>query len=99
VIRRSATGAPAPGAGHRPRPPGAPRRGLTDPEQRARGASTPWPATCGRADVDLPARAGLGATHQTGWTALVADVVRRRHGAVPTIADLLARLRDAERAR
>ena len=26
--------------------------------------------------------AGLGATHQTGWTGLIADVIRRRHGAV-----------------
>ena len=26
--------------------------------------------------------AGLGASHQTGWTGLVADVIRRRHGAV-----------------
>ena len=27
--------------------------------------------------------AGLGASHQTGWTGLVADMIRRRHGAVP----------------
>jgi hypothetical protein len=26
--------------------------------------------------------AGLGASHQTGWTGLVADLIRRRHGAV-----------------
>jgi hypothetical protein len=26
--------------------------------------------------------AGLGASHQTGWTGLVADMIRRRHGAV-----------------
>ena len=26
--------------------------------------------------------AGLGASHQTGWTGLIADVIRRRHGAV-----------------
>ena len=30
--------------------------------------------------------AGLGATHQTGWTGLIADVIRRRHGAVPLSA-------------
>ena len=24
--------------------------------------------------------AGLGASHQTGWTGLIADVIRRRHG-------------------
>jgi hypothetical protein len=27
--------------------------------------------------------AGLGASHQTGWTGLVADVIRRRHHATP----------------
>ena len=26
--------------------------------------------------------AGLGASHQTGWTGLIADVIRRRHGEV-----------------
>ena len=36
--------------------------------------------------------AGLGATHQTGWTGLVADVVRRRHGAVPSIDDIIRAL-------
>jgi hypothetical protein len=36
--------------------------------------------------------AGLGATHQTGWTGLVADLIRRRHGAVPSTADVLQRL-------
>jgi hypothetical protein len=29
--------------------------------------------------------AGLGASHQTGWTGLVADIIRRRHGAVQPI--------------
>jgi hypothetical protein len=29
--------------------------------------------------------AGLGAAHQTGWTGLVADLIRRRHGQVPSI--------------
>ena len=24
--------------------------------------------------------AGLGAAHQTGWTGIVADMIRRRHG-------------------
>jgi hypothetical protein len=33
--------------------------------------------------------AGLGASHQTGWTGIVADVIRRRHGAVPSIADVI----------
>jgi hypothetical protein len=33
--------------------------------------------------------AGLGAAHQTGWTGLIADVIRRRHGAVPSVASYL----------
>ena len=33
--------------------------------------------------------AGLGATHQTGWTGVIADVIRRRHGAVPALGDVL----------
>jgi hypothetical protein len=33
--------------------------------------------------------AGLGASHQTGWTGLIADVIRRRHGAVPETVDLI----------
>jgi hypothetical protein len=40
--------------------------------------------------------AGLGAAHQTGWTGLVADVIRRRHGAVLSIGDLLRALRDED---
>jgi hypothetical protein len=32
--------------------------------------------------------AGLGAAHQTGWTALIADIIRRRHGAVPAEPDI-----------
>jgi hypothetical protein len=39
--------------------------------------------------------AGLGAMHQTGWTGLVADVIRRRHGDVASVGDLLRDLRDA----
>jgi len=34
--------------------------------------------------------AGLGASHQTGWTGLIADVIRRRHGAVRSTAEILA---------
>jgi hypothetical protein len=34
--------------------------------------------------------AGLGASHQTGWTGLIADVIRRRHGALPDTAEILA---------
>jgi hypothetical protein len=33
--------------------------------------------------------AGLGASHQTGWTGLVADMIRRRHGAVAPLGELL----------
>jgi hypothetical protein len=39
--------------------------------------------------------AGLGASHQTGWTGLVADVIRRRHGAVEPIAEVISRLMSA----
>jgi hypothetical protein len=35
---------------------------------------------------------GLGASHQTGWTGLVADVIRRRHGAVHSLHDILRTL-------
>ena len=33
--------------------------------------------------------AGLGAAHQTGWTGLIADVIRRRHGEVPSIFEII----------
>jgi hypothetical protein len=33
--------------------------------------------------------AGLGASHQTGWTGLIADVIRRRHGEVPSLGDII----------
>ena len=36
--------------------------------------------------------AGLGASHQTGWTGLIADVIRRRHGAVPEAIDFIGSL-------
>jgi hypothetical protein len=36
--------------------------------------------------------AGLGASHQTGWTGLVADVIRRRHRAYPTVSEVIQRL-------
>jgi hypothetical protein len=41
--------------------------------------------------------AGLGASHQTGWTALIADVIRRRHGAIRGIDDVIADLADQSR--
>ena len=33
--------------------------------------------------------AGLGASHQTGWTGVVADAIRRRHGEVDSLGDTL----------
>jgi hypothetical protein len=33
--------------------------------------------------------AGLGACHQTGWTGLIADLVRRRHGVVDSVGDVI----------
>jgi Mannosylglycerate hydrolase MGH1-like glycoside hydrolase domain len=38
--------------------------------------------------------AGLGASHQTGWTGLIADVIRRRHGGVRAVGDIV---RDMDR--
>jgi hypothetical protein len=36
--------------------------------------------------------AGLGASHQTGWTALEADVIRRRHGSLPSVGEVIGRV-------
>jgi hypothetical protein len=33
--------------------------------------------------------AAIGASHQTGWTGLIADVIRRRHGAVRPVSDII----------
>jgi len=33
--------------------------------------------------------AAIGASHQTGWTGLIADVILRRHGAVKSVGDVL----------
>ena len=33
--------------------------------------------------------AGLGASHQTGWTGVIADTIRRRHGDVDALGDVL----------
>ncbi len=35
--------------------------------------------------------AGLGASHQTGWTGVVADLIRRRWGTVPSLRDVMTR--------
>jgi hypothetical protein len=37
--------------------------------------------------------AGLGASHQTGWTGVIADIIRRRHGAVSSSLDILRQAR------
>ena len=36
--------------------------------------------------------AALGAAHQTGWTGLIADVIRRRHGEVGAVGDVIRRV-------
>ncbi len=41
--------------------------------------------------------AGLGASHQTGWTGLVADLIRRRHHALPTASEVIHRLAEEGR--
>jgi hypothetical protein len=41
--------------------------------------------------------AGLGAAHQTGWTGIVADIIRRRHGMVASIGDVVRRLDKPDR--
>ena len=33
--------------------------------------------------------AGLGAAHQTGWTGLVADLIRHRHGQVRSVGEAI----------
>jgi hypothetical protein len=33
--------------------------------------------------------AGLGASHQTGWTGVIADIIRRRHGDVGSVGEIL----------
>ena len=38
--------------------------------------------------------AGLGASHQTGWTGVVADLIRRRHGDIRPIGDIVRELRE-----
>jgi hypothetical protein len=36
--------------------------------------------------------AAIGAFHQTGWTGVIADLIRRRHGEVEAIGDVLRRI-------
>ena len=40
--------------------------------------------------------AGIGASHQTGWTGVIADLIRRRHGAVRSVGDVVRDLRPKE---
>ena len=42
--------------------------------------------------------AALGASHQTGWTGIIADVIRRRHGLVRSIADVVMLVSQQERS-
>ena len=41
--------------------------------------------------------AAIGAAHQTGWTGLIADIIRRRHGAVGAVGDLIRGVGDPRR--
>jgi hypothetical protein len=41
--------------------------------------------------------AGLGASHQTGWTGVIADIIRRRHGEVASIGDAVRSVRPGPR--
>ena len=42
--------------------------------------------------------AAIGAFHQTGWTGLVADLIRRRHGEVEAVGDVIRRVTAQARA-
>jgi hypothetical protein len=43
--------------------------------------------------------AAIGAFHQTGWTGVVADLIRRRHGEVETVGDVIRRILAQEAGR
>jgi hypothetical protein len=43
--------------------------------------------------------AAIGAFHQTGWTGVVADLIRRRHGEVETVGDVIRRIMAQEAGR
>ena len=34
--------------------------------------------------------AGLGASHQTGWTGLIADLIRRKHGGIRSVGEVIS---------
>ena len=42
--------------------------------------------------------AGLGASHQTGWTGIVAAMIRQKYGAAPTLGDMVRDLAPPARA-
>jgi hypothetical protein len=42
--------------------------------------------------------AAIGAFHQTGWTGLIADIIRRRHGAVDPLGDVIRAMAKGDRA-
>jgi hypothetical protein len=37
--------------------------------------------------------AGIGSAHQTGWTGVIADMIRRRHGAIRDVGDVIRDIR------
>jgi hypothetical protein len=43
--------------------------------------------------------AAIGAFHQTGWTGVVADLIRRRHGEVEAVGDVIRRIMAQEAGR
>ena len=42
--------------------------------------------------------AALGASHQTGWTGLVADIIRRRYGLVRSVGEVVVLVSQQTRA-
>jgi len=42
--------------------------------------------------------AALGASHQTGWTGLIADVIRRRYGQVRSVGEIVRIIEQEHRA-
>ena len=61
-----------------------PRPGLRASGDRSVAIEHPFAGT-----LELLAGAAIGASHQTGWTGLIADVILRRHGAVRPLGDVL----------
>jgi hypothetical protein len=37
--------------------------------------------------------AGIGAAHETGWTGVIADMIRRRDGAIRDVGDVIRDIR------